>query len=161
MVLYTKKIWDGPTTEGNLDLSSPFENADFLIFQSQVDGDELEIAAALQINLVGIESIGGIEISVIYGTKEIPLDVDFISTSEIICIPEELSQTGQSMRLILATSYSVSLSIYAASRGVSDQGLNARLAEINQKIDELLLANTEILTISGEILTVAGVPLII
>ena len=128
MTLFVEKIWDGPTTAGGLDSTLPFENSDILFFLSRVPGDELEIAAALEVDIQGVESIGGISIPVFYGTKEIPLDIDFIHTTEIVRIPQELSRTRLNMRLVMATSYSVNLAVYAGSQGVTDQDLQEALA---------------------------------
>lgn len=117
MTAQAQLIWSGPTNPGTVDQSAPFNRADFLFFVANdlpvTDG--YEFAAAVVVEVIAREPVGGSAIAVTYGTREIPLDVSIFDTAAIVPIPAEITGSDLNLTLYLATAYAIDISIYAVA----------------------------------------------
>jgi len=138
MTATVTQIWSGNTNPSNIDQTATFSNADFLFFMANgvPAGDEFEIAGSLTVDIVGTEDIGGFPVPTAYGTKEIPLPIPVFDTAQVVRIPGELAHTALNLRLHLATTYAVDLTIYAVSSGVTLQGVQQELEALRERFEE-------------------------
>lgn len=129
MTATVTEVFNGNTNPAAIDQTATFSNADFVFFVANgvPAGDEFEIAGSITIDIVGTEDIGGFPVPTAYGSKEIPLPIPVFDTAQCVRIPGELAHTNLNMRLFLATSYSVNLTIYAVSSGVTLQDIQEQI----------------------------------
>lgn len=129
MTATVTQIWNGNTNPAQIDQTATFSNADFVFFVANgvPAGDEFEIAGSITVDIVGTEDIGGFPVPTAYGSKEIPLPIPVFDTAQVVRIPGELAHTSLNMRLFLSTSYTVNLTIYAVSSGVTLQDIQEQI----------------------------------
>lgn len=115
MTTSVQKIFSGTLFNGELTRTDNFYsvNAIFIIPQNLPPDELYEIACGLVVNLTVVEIVGGIPIIKNYGTKEIKLEVDYLDTSTMLLIPEEITKQELSAYLIFAVSYNINVDIYA------------------------------------------------
>lgn len=129
-------IYSGMTNSGQLTETSTFSDVDFLIITTpNLPSDEgYEIAASIVILSQVLVPIGAENILVDLGEKELAIDLNFIDTGSVIFIPDEYTRSHAQMKLILASSYSVELEIYA----VQYQGCELAVEPFQETFQEAL-----------------------
>ena len=145
MSINVKEIFKGNTANNSLISTDSFSNANlvFLVADDLAIGEGYEIAAALVISLKVTETFLNLPITTNYGEKEIPLDIDFLDTENIILIPDEAVKQQLDCYLVLATSYSIRLTAYAVQLIEPTNEELGNLLEEVKKLAESIKSNQE------------------
>jgi hypothetical protein len=142
-----KQIFSGFTNPNIINQTIAFTGCDYLIINALgIGGDQLEIAAALQISVVADLDLlnGAIQVpQVDLGEKELPLDLPFFDTATVIPLPLEATRSNCECKLCLSTSYSVNIEIYSVSKK-SLCDCQTELKEIKDIVEFIRLLNAGI-----------------
>lgn len=121
--LQATKIFDGTTNKNSETVTGTFSNAKFLIINTpdldQSLGDQgYDIAYLLVSKIEAVTNIGGIDIKTSYGEKEYESEIAplFFGTLSMLLIPDEIGDLGNDLYLVLNTTHSIRLEIYAISK---------------------------------------------
>lgn len=168
--LSVKEIYKGSTISGGLTLTETFNNSNFaFIIPQNLPVDEgYEIAAALMIKLQITETIGGLSVTTDYGEREIPLDITFFDTGNILYIPEEVVKQGLECYIVFATSYPIDIAVYAINTNEpTNQDLLNKIDELEQVVNQVKInqetkedLNNAANTVINVLLPLLGIPTI-
>lgn len=168
--LSVEEIYKGSTGSGSLTLTRTFKNSNFIfIIPQNLPVDEgYEIAAALMIKLQITETIGGLPITTDYGEKEIPLDITFLDTGNILYIPDEVIKQELECYIVFATSYPINIIVYAIKTNEpSNQNLLDKIDELKQIVEQIKVnqetredLNNAVNTVINVLLPLLGIPTI-
>lgn len=166
--LSVKEIYKGSTISGGLTLTDTFNDSNlaFIIPQNLPVDEGYEIAAALMIKLQITETIAGLPITTNYGEREIPLDITFLDTGNILYIPEEVVKQGLECYIVFATSYPINIAVYAVkTTEPSNQDLLDKVDELKQIVDQIKVnqetkesLNNAVNTVVNVLLPLLGIP---
>jgi hypothetical protein len=142
-----KQIFSGFTNPSAINQTIAFSGCDFLVINALgIGGDQLEIAAAIQISVVTDLDLlnGAIQVpQADLGQKELPLDLPFFDTGVIIPLPLEATRSNCECKVCLSTIYSVNIEIYSVSKK-SLCDCQAELKEIKDIVEFIRLLNAGI-----------------
>ena len=143
-MLSVKQIFNGNTVLNDLTITDSFNCTNFVFIKANnlPANEGYEIAASLVIEIVCREEIVGIPITTNYGEKEIPLNINFVDTEQLLIIPEEVTKQGFKCHLVFATSYQINITVYAVNYVDSCcEELKIKLDEVKRSIDSVTSTN--------------------
>lgn len=126
-------IFDGALTEDTVNLSDFFERADYLYATSESVGDWSQTGEFVEVDfdlLITLED--GVK-------RRVPVNERYLSTREVVRIPQEYSRSGCLLEVALQASFSVDLKLWAVIESEKFD-YPVRFDDLEQLLESILLA---------------------
>ena len=137
------QIWEGTLAENALNYSAFFSSADF-IYCTYPDRPDWSQSG----DFVAID--GDLLITVAPGVKRRIDLFSFLSSREVVRIPEEFSRSNFLMEVVLQASFPVNVSLFAVSPVVP---LDDRIEQIYEAINTIIPLLNDLVLPTGELFT--------